>query len=89
VRLEGLNGLLGSITMMYVRKDELVPKLPLVHNGGLEFGADFAVEDLKIDIVRMVGEVAHDGVVGSQPMFVGPVNKGCRGLRRMMYWLPM
>ena len=69
-----MNGLLGSIATMYVWRDELVPKLPLVHNGGLEFGADFAVEDLKIDIVRMVGEVAHDGVVGGQSVFVGPVN---------------
>ncbi len=41
-----MNGLLGSIAMMYVRRDELVPNLPLVHNGGLEFDADFVVEDL-------------------------------------------
>ena len=75
--------------LQYVRRDKLVPDLPLVHNGGLEFGADLIVEDLKINVMPTVGKAVHDGVVGSQPMFVGPVNKGCRGLRRMMYWLPM
>ncbi len=49
-----MNGLLGSIAMMYVRRDELVWKLPLVHNGGLEFGADFIVKDLEINVVPMV-----------------------------------
>ncbi len=59
-----MNGLLGSIAMMYIQRDKLVPNLPLVHNGGLEFGADFVVKDLEIDIVPTVGEVVHDGVVG-------------------------
>jgi hypothetical protein len=45
--LKILNGLLGSIATMYVRRDELVPDLPFVHNGRLEFGADFIVEDLE------------------------------------------
>ena len=40
--------MLGSIAIMYVRRDKLVPNLPLVHYGGLEFGADFIVEDLEI-----------------------------------------
>ncbi len=71
---EGLNGLLGSIARMYVRRDKLVPDLPLVHYGGLEFGADFIVEDLEINIVPTVGEVAHDRVIGSQSVFVGPVD---------------
>ncbi len=43
-------------------------------HGGLEFGADFIVEDLEINIVPMVGKAAHDGVVGSQSVFVGPVD---------------
>ncbi len=72
--LEGLNGFLGSIATMYVRRVELVLNLPLVHNGGLEFGADFIVKDLEINIVPTVGKVAHDGVVGSQSVFVGPVD---------------
>ncbi len=71
VGLEGLNGLLGSIAMMYVRRDELVPDLPLVHYGGLEFGADFIVKDLEINVVPTVGEVAHDGVVDGQSVFIG------------------
>ncbi len=50
-----MNGLLGSIAMMYIQRDKLVPNLPLVHNGGLEFGADFIVEDLKSDVVPTVG----------------------------------
>jgi hypothetical protein len=58
VGLEGLNGLLGSIVTMYVRRDELVPDLPLVHNGGLEFGADFIVKDLEINVVPTFGKVA-------------------------------
>jgi hypothetical protein len=57
---------------MYLQKDKLVPNLPLVHNGGLEFGADFIVEDLEINVMPTVGKVAHDGVVGSQLVFVGP-----------------
>ncbi len=72
--LEGLNGLLGSIATMYVRRDELVPNLPLVHNGGLEFSTDFIVEDLEINVVSTVGEAAHDGVVGGQLVCVGPVD---------------
>ncbi len=71
---EGLNGLLGSIAIMCVRRDKLVPDLPLVHYGGLKFGADFIVEDLEINVVPTVGKAVHDGVVGSQSVFVGPVN---------------
>jgi hypothetical protein len=59
---------------MYVRRDELVLDLPLVHNGGLEFGADFIVEDLEINAVPMVGKAAHDGVVDGQLVFIGPVD---------------
>ncbi len=66
--------MLGSIAMMYIRRDELVPNLPLVHNGGFEFGADFIVKDLEINIVPTVGEAVHDGVIGSQSVFIGPVN---------------
>ncbi len=69
-----MNGLLGSIATMYVRRDELVPDLPLFHNGGLEFGADFIVEDLEIDIVPTVGKAVHDGVIGGQLVFIGPVD---------------
>ncbi len=61
-----MNGLLGSIAMMYIQRDKLVPNLLLVHNGGLEFSADFVVKDLEIDVVPMVGKAAHDGVVGGQ-----------------------
>jgi hypothetical protein len=62
VGLEGLNGLLGSIATMYVQRDKLVPNLPLVHYGGLEFGTDFIVEDLEINVVPTVGKAVHDGV---------------------------
>ncbi len=55
-----MNGSLGSIATMYVQRDKLVPNLPLVHNGGLEFSADFIVKDLEIDVMPTVGEVAHD-----------------------------
>jgi hypothetical protein len=66
--------MLGSIATMYVRRDELLPNLPLIHNGGLEFGADFIVKVLQINVVPTIGEAVHDGVVGSQSVFVGPVN---------------
>ncbi len=69
-----MTGLFGSIATMYVRRDELIPDLPLVHYGGLEFGADFIVEDLKINVVPTVGKAAHDGVIGGQSMFFGPVD---------------
>jgi hypothetical protein len=69
-----LNGLLSSIAAMYIRRDKLVLNLPLVHNGGLEFGADFIVKDLEINVVPTVGKVGRDGVVGSQLVFVGPVD---------------
>ncbi len=74
VRLEGFNGLLCSIARMYVRRNKLVLNLPPVHNGGLEFGADFIVKDLEIDVVPTVGKAAHDGVVGGQWVFVRPVD---------------
>ncbi len=66
--------MLGSIATMYIQRDELIPDLPLVHYGGLEFGADFIVEDLEINVVPTVGKAVHDGVVGGQSMFVGPVD---------------
>ncbi len=71
---EGLNGSFGSIATMYVWMDKLIPDLPLVLYGGLEFGADFIVEDLEINAVPTVGKAVHDGVVGGQSMFVGPVD---------------
>ncbi len=69
-----MNGSLGSIATMYIQRDELVPDLPLVHYGGLEFGADFIVEDLEINVVPTVGKATHDEVVGGQLVFVGPVD---------------
>ncbi len=54
--------------------DKLVPILPFVHNGGLDFGADFIVEDLEINVVPTVCEAVHDGVIGSQLVFIGPVD---------------
>jgi hypothetical protein len=65
-----LNGFLGGIATIYVWRDKLVPNLPLVHNGDLEFGTDFIVEDLEINVGPRVGKAAHDGVVGSQSVFV-------------------
>jgi hypothetical protein len=66
--------LLSSIATMYIQRDKLVPNLLLVDNDGLEFGADFIVEDLEINIVPTVGKAAHDGVVGGQSVFIGPVD---------------
>ncbi len=74
MELEGLNGLLGSSAMMYVWRNKLVPNLPLIQNSGVEFGADFIVKDLEINIVPMAGEAVHDGVVGSQLVFIEPVD---------------
>ncbi len=59
---------------MYIRRDELVLDLPLVHNGGFEFGADFIVGDVEINVVPTVGKAVHNGVVGSQVVFIGPVD---------------
>ncbi len=69
-----MNGPLGSVATMYIWRDELVPNLPLVHNSGLEFGADFIVEDLEINVGPMVGKTVHDGVIGGQSVFIGPVD---------------
>ncbi len=66
--------MLGSIATMYVQRDKLVPNLSLVYNGGLEFGADFIVKDLEINVVPMVGEAVHDGVIGGQSVFIRPVD---------------
>ncbi len=69
-----MDGSLCSIVKMHVRRDKLVPNLPLVHNGGLEFYADFIVKDLEINVVPTVGKMAHDGGVGGQLVFVRPVD---------------
>jgi hypothetical protein len=74
VGLESLNGSLGSIATTYNGRDKLVLDLPLVHYGGLELCADFIVKDLEINVVPMVGKAAHDGVVGSQSVFIKPVD---------------
>ncbi len=70
-----MDGLLCSIATIYVRRDELVPNLPLVQNGGLEFGADFIVEDLEINVVPTVGKAAHNGVVGGHVLFTTALMK--------------
>ncbi len=67
-----MNDSLGSIATMYVQRDKLVPNLPLVHNVGLEFGADFIVKDLEINIMPTAGKAVHDGVVGGQAVFIRP-----------------
>ncbi len=72
--LEGLNGLLGSVAKMYVWRDELVPNLPLVHNGGLVFAADFIVKDLEINVVPTIGEAVHVGVISGESVFIGPID---------------
>ncbi len=59
---------------MYVGRDDLVSDHPLVHYGGLEFGADFIVEDLEINVVPTVGKAAHDGVIGGQSVLIGAVD---------------
>ncbi len=88
--------MLGSIGMMYVQRDELVPDLPLVHNVGLEFDADFIVENLEINVVPTIGKAADDGVLGGQLVFIGPVNSGAQRIAlqqlwkaMVMYWLPL
>ncbi len=74
MRLEDLNGSTSSIATMYIRRDELVPNLLLLHNGGLEFVPDFIVKDLEINVVPLVGKVAHEEIVGGQLVFVRPVD---------------
>ncbi len=69
-----MNGSFSSIATMYIQRDELIPDLPLVHYDGLEFGMDFIVKDLEINVVPMVGKAVHDGVVGSHLVFIGPVD---------------
>jgi hypothetical protein len=50
-----LNGVLGSIAAVDIWRDNLVSHFPCVFNDGLELGADFAVEDLEINLVATVG----------------------------------
>ncbi len=91
-----MNGALSSIATMYIQRDKLVLNFQLVHNGDLEFGTDFIVKDLEINVVPPVGEPAHDGVIGSQSVFIRPVY--IRGAEDcvaalwkaiVMYWLPL
>ena len=53
--LEGLNGALGNIATIDVWREKLVTYFPCVFNGGLEFGTDFVVKDLEINVVATVG----------------------------------
>ncbi len=46
--------MLGGIATMNVWRDKLVTYFLHVLNGGLEFGADFVVEDLQINVLAMV-----------------------------------
>jgi hypothetical protein len=55
VGLEGLNDTLSGIAVIDVWRDELVLHFSHVFNGGLEFGADFVVKDLEINVVATVG----------------------------------
>jgi hypothetical protein len=47
--------MLGSIAAMDVGRDKLVLHFPHVFDGGLEFGADFIVKDLEINVLATVG----------------------------------
>ncbi len=46
---------LGGIAAMDVGRDKLVLHFPCVFHGGLEFGTDFVVKHLEINIVATVG----------------------------------
>jgi hypothetical protein len=53
--LEGLDGTLRGIVGIDTGRDKLVLHFPRVFAGGLEFGADFVVKGLEINVVAKVG----------------------------------
>ncbi len=59
-----MDGMLGGIATIDVGRDKLVLQFPRVFNGGLAVGAD---------LVSRIWRSTFDRVVGSQSMFVGPV----------------
>ncbi len=50
-----MDGALVSIAEIDIWRGKLVLHFPRVFIGGLEFGTDFVVEDLEINIVATVG----------------------------------
>ncbi len=84
-----MNGSFGSIATMYVRRDKLIPDLPLVHYDGLDFGADFIVKDFEIDVVPTVGKVAHDGVAGGQSILSDLLTYGLQRIALQRLWKAM
>lgn len=57
---EGANGTLGGIASVDVGGHKLILATPIFFDDTLEFGADFIVEDLKVDFVATSAETLHD-----------------------------
>ncbi len=70
-----MDGSLGSIAAVDIRRDELVLCIPFVFDVGFEVFAGIAVEDLEVHCEAAFGEAVHDGVVGNKAMCIRSVGK--------------
>ena len=60
VGLESLDGSLCGIATMHVRWNELELDAPISSHDSLEFGTDFVVKNLEVNLEAFVGEASHD-----------------------------
>ena len=60
VGLESLDGSLCCIATMHVRWNELELDAPISSHDSLEFGTDFVVKNLEVNLEAFVGEASHD-----------------------------
>ncbi len=74
--LECVNGMLCSIAVVHVRKDELKLDVPLEGDGFLISGAGFIVQDLEVDSKAAGRQPCHNGIVGGNGVAVIPGLEG-------------
>ena len=73
--LKCLDGARTSIAAVDVRGDQLELDFSILCHDTLEFGADFVIEDLKINCEALGGQALCDGFVGREAMFVVTTGK--------------
>ena len=70
VGFEGADDMLCGIAVVNVRGNKLNCDLPDLADYLFECSAEFSVHDLDVNFVAVVGELLHDGFVGSNAVHV-------------------
>ena len=62
---------------MYVGRHQLVGGAPIIYYTLLKFRTDFVIQYLHTNLMSLIIQALHNGVIGSYPVFVFPVREWC------------